>query len=478
MSILKGTVYEKSNYTHPEFWTKTLKELEKSFTSEQFSVWITPMKVHRLKESALYLTVPNSFFAVYVKSNIDESISKSLESVLGKKVSLEYTVDSNEQELAPELSKKEEKEETKDDFPHLDPKDTFSSVVQSNGLIKTYGRHIDTRYTFENFVVGSSNQFAYSAARGVSLTLGKKHNPLLIYGNSGLGKTHLLQATAIEVLKNNPATKICYLPAEQFVNDFVKVAQKGNTDAFKAKYRSNFNLFLIDDIQFFGNKNRSQEEFFHTFNHLCESRQQVIITSDRSPRELAGIESKLLTRLQQGLVVDIKAPDLETRMAILKAKAEIDDLYLSEDVCLMIASNIKNSIRELEGALVRLEAEASIQGTEITLDIAKEALSEMFDNNNVGNSVSIDNIKQIICQYFKISQSDLESKSREKKVVEPRQIAMYLSKKYASKTLSEIANSFGGKDHSTVIHAVKKINQEISTQGPLKNKVKEIQQML
>ena len=477
MSILKGTIYAKSAYIHPDFWLETLKKLKKVCTSEQFNVWIAPLKVDRLENSTLYLTVPNAFFSIYVRSNLDGSISECLESILGKKTSLEYVVNNNDQNFAMKPSEEEVKE-NKNNLPNLEQENTFSSIIQNNGLIKTYGRHIDTRYTFENFIVGSGNQFAYSAAKGVSLNLGKKHNPLLIYGDSGLGKTHLLHATAIEILKRNPSTKICYLPAEQFVNDFVKSTQKKDYDTFKSKYRSNINLFLMDDIQFFGNKDRSQEEFFYTFNHLYESKQQIIITSDKPPRDLIGIESRLLTRLQQGLVVDIKTPDLETRMAILKAKAEMDDLYLSEDVCLMIASNIKNNIRELEGALVRLEAEASIQETEITLDIAKEALSEMFDSNSGGDSVSINTIKQVVCKYFKIPLSDLESKSREKRIVEPRQIAMFLARKYASKTHSEIASTFGGKDHSTVIHATKKIEQAISTQGALKNKVKEIQQLL
>jgi chromosomal replication initiator protein len=261
------------------------------------------------------------------------------------------------------------------------------------------------------------------------------------------------------------------------VNEFIESVKNKATNHFHSRYRSSFDAFLIDDIQYIGGKEESEEEFFHTFNHLFGTHNQVVLTSDKPPKELHNLEERLITRLQQGLVVDVKPPDLETRIAILKAKAEAEDLYVPDEVCLMIAGHIRNNVRELEGALVRLSAEASINGTEITLDMAREALSDLL-NENKNNNLSIESINKCVCQYFKISLAELNSKSRERKYSEPRQIAMYLSRKYTKKTLPEIAMAFGGKDHSTVIHAIKKIEKELHSSPTLKKYVEDIQQML
>ncbi|RYZ95551.1 MAG: chromosomal replication initiator protein DnaA, partial [Proteobacteria bacterium] len=345
------------------------------------------------------------------------------------------------------------------------------------GLIKCTSGYVDTLHTFEGFIVSSGTQFAHAAAKAAGNFPGGKYNPLLIYGPSGLGKTHLLHAIAIQMLRNNPQARICYLSAEQFVNEFIEAVKNKSTNHFHSRYRTGFDAFLIDDIQYLGGKEKSEEEFFHTFNHLFGTHNQVVLTSDKPPKDLHNLEERLITRLSQGLVVDVKPPDLETRIAILKAKAEAEDLYVPDEVCLMIAGHIRNNVRELEGALVRLSAEASINGTEITLDMAREALSDMLAENK-NNNLSIESINKSVCQYFKMTLAELNSKSRERKYSEPRQIAMWLSRKYTKKTLPEIAAAFGGKDHSTVIHAIKKIEKEMVISPTLKKYVEDIQQML
>ena len=261
---------------------------------------------------------------------------------------------------------------------------------------------IDTMHTFDTFIVSNGTQFAQAASKAAANHPGGKFNPLLIYGPSGLGKTHLLHAIAIQMLRNNPQARICYISAEQFVNEFIDALRNKSTNHFHNRYRSGFDAFLIDDVQYLGGKERSEEEFFHTFNHLFGTHNQVVLTSDKPPKDLQGLEERLITRLQQGLVVDVKPPDLETRIAILKSKAEADDLYVPDEVCLMIAGHIRNNVRELEGALIRLSAEASINGTEITIDMAREALADLL-NEGKSNNLTIESINKCVCQYFKIT---------------------------------------------------------------------------
>ncbi len=473
MAILKDGIYKKFPSKQPDFWLSVLDRLRKTIGSDQFQAWVEPLSVVSFNKTTLTLSVPNEFFKTYVKNNLEKKIFSVVETVTGNRLSIIYSTEkSTTSKSKPVTPYKESRASSS-----LDNEQDFSSLVSSSGLIKTRGQPVDTRYSFDNFIIGSGNQFAYFASQGVVSNPHGKHNPLLIYGNSGLGKTHLLHAIAVETLKKNPKAKICYVTAEQFVVDFIDATKKQTQSDFKNRYRSKFDLFLIDDIQFLGGKTRSQEELFYTFNYLCESHFQVIVTSDQPPSELVGLEPRLISRLQQGLVADIKFPDLETRISILRAKAEQDDLYLPDDVCHTIASNIKNNIRELEGSLTRLEAEASINGTEITLETTKEILSELFHHNQK-KMTSVLSIKDGVCEYFKISPSDLDSRSRARKYSKPRQIAMYLIRKHGEKTLSEIASFFGGKDHSTVIYAIRKIEKEKESDSELSHSIESIQNKL
>lgn len=461
-----------------------------------FKSWLLPLEIQSLDEQQITFKVPTPFFNTFLKSNFESKIVNALAMVTGKTFQISYLVSGTENSpAAPNSALPSQRPEAVParilDFsaeysappaaPPAVPSFSVSSMpnLQKNqkGLIKCTSGYVDTAHTFENFIVSSGTQFAHAAAKAAGNFPGGKYNPLLIYGPSGLGKTHLLHAIAIQMLRNNPSARICYISAEGFVNEFIEALKNKSTNHFHSRYRSSFDAFLIDDIQYIGGKEKSEEEFFHTFNHLFGTHNQVVLTSDKPPKELHNLEERLITRLQQGLVVDVKPPDLETRIAILKAKAEAEDLYVPDDVCLMIAGYIRNNVRELEGALVRLSAEASLNGTEITLDMAREALSDLLSENKNTN-LSIESINKCVCSYFKISLAELNSKSRERKYSEPRQIAMYLTRKYTKKTLPEIAAAFGGKDHSTVIHAIKKIEKEIHTSPTLKKYLEDIQQML
>lgn len=504
---------------HPGFWQSALQQLQSMTTPEMFKSWLLPLEILSLEDNVITFKVPTPFFNTFLKSNFESKIVNALAMVTGKTFRIAYVVAGSEASpnppmatvVSPFSAPAHDVEEpaaspTKNIFDFSN-RSEMPSLLRSNlstlttpppsvappssasvsnlgnspkigkGLVKCTSGFVDTLHTFESFIVSSGTQFAHAAAKAAANFPGGKYNPLLIYGPSGLGKTHLLHAIAIQMLRNNPQARICYLSAEQFVNEFIEALKNKSTNHFHNRYRSSFDAFLIDDIQYIGGKEKSEEEFFHTFNHLFGSHNQVVLTSDKPPKELHNLEERLITRLQQGLVVDVKPPDLETRIAILKAKAEAEDLYVPNEVCLMIAGHIRSNVRELEGALVRLSAEASINGTEITLDMAREALADML-NENKNNNLSIESINKCVCQYFKITLTELNSKSRERRYSEPRQIAMYLSRKYTKKTLPEIAAEYGGKDHSTVIHAIKKIEKEIHSSPTLRKYVEDIQQML
>ncbi len=477
---------------HPAFWQSTLQQLQSMTTPEMFKSWLLPLEIQALEDNSLTLRVPTLFFTTFLKGNFESKIVNALALVTGKTYRIAYVV-AGEVEAGSSTSENPFEQDLPKNVVDFSTRSSNSNGIANNAelqessltnsakglnrLIKCTSGYIDTAHTFETFIVSNGTQFAHAASKAAANFPGGKYNPLLIYGPSGLGKTHLLHAIGIQMLRNNPQARICYLSAEQFVNEFIEAVKNKQTNHFHSRYRSSFDAFLIDDVQYLGGKEKSEEEFFHTFNHLFGSHNQVVLTSDKPPKDLHGLEERLITRLQQGLVVDVKPPDLETRIAILKAKAEAEDLYVPDEVCLMIAGHIRNNVRELEGALVRLSAEASINGTEITLDMAREALADLL-NEGKNSNLSIESINKCVCQYFKITLTELISKSRERKYSEPRQIAMYLTRKYTKKTLPDIAMAFGGKDHSTVIHAIKKIEKELHQSPTLKKYVEDIQQML
>jgi chromosomal replication initiator protein len=405
-------------------------------SEQQFNTWILPLQV-KLENNILNLLAPNRFVMDWVKKNFLDQIkatisllddTKSIDVSIGIG-SLHKTSPSNNNVL-----------------------DSAPAAPTTNN----YSSGLNDAQTFENYVEGKSNQLARAASIQVSNKPGSDYNPLYIYGGVGLGKTHLMQAIGNQIRANKSSSQVVYVNCERFVSDMVKALQHSKMNEFKNLYR-NVDALLIDDIQFLADKNRSQEEFFHTFNSLYEAHSQMIITCDRFPKEIDGLEDRLRSRLGWGLAVDIKPPDLETRVAILHSKAEASNIDLPDEVAFFIANRFKSNIRELEGALKRVSAHAHFTGHPITQEFTAEALKELLAVQD--KMVSIDNIKKTVADYYKIPVSDLLSSRRTRSITRPRQMAMAMAKQLTRNSLPEIGNAFGGRDHTTVLHACRKINE-------------------
>ena len=335
---------------------------------------------------------------------------------------------------------------------------------------------LNPKYTFDSFVIGNSNRFAHAASLAVAEAPAKAYNPLFIYGGVGLGKTHLMHAIGHYALQNNPNTKVVYVSSEKFTNELINAIRDDKNDEFRNKYRK-VDILLIDDIQFIAGKERTQEEFFHTFNELHGANKQIILSSDRPPKEIPTLEDRLRSRFEWGLIADIQAPDFETRMAILKKKADVEKLNVANEVMVYIATKIKSNIRELEGALIRIVAYSSLTNRPITVELAGEALKDIISNKQNKN-VTIDVIQDVVAAYFNLRIEDLKSQRRTRNVAYPRQIAMYLSRKLTDMSLPKIGEEFGGRDHSTVIHAYEKISDSLNTDESLQHTVNDITKKL
>jgi len=333
----------------------------------------------------------------------------------------------------------------------------------------------NTRYTFENFVVGNSNQFAHAASLAVANQPAGAYNPLFIYGGVGLGKTHLICATGNLIRKNWPALKVVYLSSETFMNDLINAIRYEKIPEFQFKYRT-IDILLLDDVQFLAGKERTQEEFFHTFNYLYESQKQIVVTSDKVPKEIPELEERLRSRFEWGLIADIQRPEMETRVAILNRKAELEDIPLSQDVSIFLASRIHSNVRVLEGSLTRLKAFSDLTGEGISINMCNTILKDILDVRHP--SITTDDILRAVAKYFNIRLSELRSRKRMKEIVEARQMAMYLCRELTSDSFPEIGSKFGGKDHSTVIYAVKKIEKRISHDPDVKNDIERIQKLI
>ncbi len=417
-------------------WQHCLRLLEAELSDQEMNTWIRPLQPVE-EMNTLHLYAPNRFVLDWVRENFLHRIGEILLEVTGNpsfKALLEVGTPKVRQAPRPMM------ETALDSAP--------SSMGFSNNL--------NPAFRFENFVQGKSNQLARAAAQQVSESVGTAYNPLFIYGGVGLGKTHLMHAVGNRILELNPSAKVVYLHSERFVADMVKALQHNAIDRFKGHYRS-LNALLIDDIQFFAGKERSQEEFFHTFNALLEGQQQVILTSDRYPKEVDGLEERLKSRFGWGLTVAIEPPEFETRVAILQKKADEVGVDLPSDVAFFIAKRIRSNVRELEGALRRVIANARFTGNAIDLEFTREALRDLLALQE--RLVSIENIQKTVAEYYKIRIADLLSNRRSRSLARPRQIAMALSKELTSQSLPEIGQAFGGRDHTTVLHACKKVVQ-------------------
>ncbi len=335
---------------------------------------------------------------------------------------------------------------------------------------------LNKKYTFQSYVVGTSNQFAHAASAACAQQPGQVYNPLLIYGGVGLGKTHLLHAIGNEILQHNPSARVLYISSERFMNELIQAIRSGKTSEFRNKYRDSCDVLLMDDVQFIAGKDRTQDEFFHTFNTLYESHKQIVLTSDKPPKDIPDLEDRLRSRLEWGLIADIQPPDLETRIAILKKKACANHIELTDDVALFLGSHIKSNVRELEGALIRVNAFASLGGKAITVDFTKESLKNVL--GVVGKILSMDQIQKIVSDFYGITLNELTGKCRVKSQSYPRQIAMYLCRKFVKASYPEIGHKFGGKDHSTVVHAVTKITDLIDVNAQLRDEMVSLERQL
>jgi len=426
--------------TEQSLWQFCVSHLQTELTDQQLNTWIRPLQAIE-GDGTLRLLAPNQFVLNWVKNNFFNQIQARVQLVAENpncKVSLEIG-SSKPQGSKPNSFK-------------LHPAAIAHTETQANAL----GNSLNPNFTFDSFVEGKSNQLGRAAAQQVAENPGKAYNPFFIYGGVGLGKTHLMQAVGHMILARKPDAKVVYLHSERFVADMVKALQHNKINEFKRFYRG-VDALLIDDIQFFAGKERSQEEFFHTFNALLESHQQIILTCDRYPKAVSGVEDRLKSRFGWGLTVCIEPPELETRVAILKSKAEQNGIHFPDEVAFFMAKRIHSNVRELEGALKRVIANANFTGLPIDVDFAKDSLKDLLSLQD--KLVSIENIQKTVAEYFKVRVADLLSVKRTRSVTRPRQMAMALTKELTTHSLPEIGDAFGGRDHTTVMHACRKVKE-------------------
>ena len=443
---------------HP-FWQSCVSEFKQELSQHQYNTWIKPLRFEQGGDG-FTLIAPNRHVLQWVKERLLTRIEQSGEKFFSRPVYLDLALEEAEPQVV--ISN----DETLSIMQMGDPRAASASTASQaiSGPINTVPHKLNPSFTFASFVGGKANQLARAAALQVGQNVGQNpgqaYNPLFVYGTTGLGKTHLVQAIGNQLLEHNPRAKIRYIDAEQFVTDVVRAYQHKAFDSFKRSYHT-LDLLLIDDIQFFGGKSRTQEEFFYAFNALIENGKQVVITSDRFPKEISGIEDRLISRFGWGLTVSVEPPELEMRVAILLKKAESENIALSEEVAFFIAKHIRSNVRELEGGLKRVLAYSKFNNLPVTVAAAKEALKDLLAVLN--RQISIENIQKTVADYYKIKLSEMYSKKRVRSLARPRQIAMALTKELTPMSLPEIGEAFGGRDHTTVLHACRKVVELIES---------------
>jgi len=438
-----------------KIWPQTLELLKTKISDQNISTWINPIVPVKISGNILTVEVPNKFVKDWIKDNYKKTIEEALSEVGTVNYKLEIIINKK--------IKNEDKKETK--------QQNFKIIEKKEEPVETSLININDKYTFDSFVSGPSNQFAHAAAMAVSKNPATTYNPLFIYGGVGLGKTHLINAIGNEIHKNNKSTKICYYSSEKFTNELINSLRHAKMEEFRNKFRS-IDILLIDDIQFIAGKKSTQEEFFHTFNALYESHKQIVVTSDKFPKEIPDLEERLRSRFEWGLIADIQAPDTETKQAILKMKADINNIQLPEDVIYFLANSISNNVRELEGYLIRIGAYSSLTSTPINIDMAKKVLKDILIENS--REITIEKIQKKVAEHFQIKVVDLKSSKRLKSIVFPRQVAMYICRNMTNFSYPEIGSKFGGKDHSTIIHAIKKIEKNMQEDIQIKTVIEKL----
>lgn len=467
-------------------WEQVLQKLEQELSKLVIDTWLKPTTPLALNDTTLKIGTPKRIIKDWLESRYLPIITATVNFITGKQLNVEFiNLDGeDEQQNLPSTNAPADIPLPPASIPtpgHAgSPPPVPPARTSGEGRsfpVSQLGSDdaraiLNPKYVFETFVIGNSNRLAHAASLAVAEAPAQAYNPFFVYGGVGLGKTHLMHAIGHRILQNHPDLKLMYISSEKFTNELINSIRDGNPESFRQKYR-NIDVLLVDDIQFLSKKEHTQEEFFHTFNTLHEANKQIIISSDRPPREIQTLEDRLRSRFEWGLITDIQPPDLETRIAILRKKALIENLNVSNDVMVYIASRIDNNIRELEGALIRVMAYASLTGQDISIDLATEALKDIFPHGKP-KQITIELIQEVISTYFKVRQEELLAKKRTRNVAYPRQIAMYLARELTETSLPRIGEMFGGRDHTTVIHAHDKIARERIADPKLGNTIKEL----
>jgi chromosomal replication initiator protein len=441
-------------------WDKAAVIIQEKLSKQNFDTWIKPIKIVAMEDKCVQLSVPNKFFKDWLCDNYLSMIKKSLQSVVSIDVDVEFIL-SKDKEKKPEAAQQSQ-----------NTKGAQASTVLRGKNIS----FLNNNYTFERFIVGPCNQFAHAASIAVAKQPAKNYNPLFIYGGSGLGKTHLLNAIGLLTSSAHPELNIMYVSAEEFMNEMINSIRYDRMPKFREKYR-NIDSLLIDDIQFLAGKERTQEEFFHNFNTLHASGKQIVVTSDKLPKDISNLEGRLRSRFEMGLIADIQPPETETKIAIIEKKMQENKISLPVNVAHYIASQVESNIRELEGFLVRICAYSSLTGKEINLDLVKEVLKKLV-NHNKQKEISIEEIIKVVATQLNVKISDIKTRNKNKNIVQARQIAMYLARKLTKASFPDIGQKIGGRDHSTVIYANNKILNSTESDPKFKNLIQDIEDNL
>ena len=437
-----------------DVWQAAISNIQRQLVAHSFTTWFRPLTLGSITDNHLQVLLPNRFFKEWFEEHYLELLRSALEDLLFTRIEIELAVTNQEPSLPPPPAEAS---------PKRPPRRPGRATSPLN-----------PKYSFDSFVVGAGNQFAHAASLAVGEQVSKVYNPLFIYGGVGLGKTHLLHAIGHFALEQDGLVRVSYVSSEKFTNDLINAIRFDATTEFRNRYRS-VDVLLIDDIQFIAGKERTQEEFFHTFNDVHNAFKQIVLTSDSIPKEISGLEERLRSRFEWGLIADIQPPDLETKAAILRKKAQAEGVQIPDEVSLFIATNVKSNVRELEGYLVRIVAYASLMNQAITLDLAREVLKELVDGDR---AITMPRIMEVVSDFYRLKEKEILSKSRHKSIVLPRQVAMYLCRTNTNASLPDIGAEFGGKDHSTVIHACSKIRELMAKDDKFRRQLHDLTNLL
>lgn len=456
-----------NSYDLAEIWVRCKDKLKESFNEKVFNVWIKPIMPLEVTDTYYKVAVKNDFFKTMLEENYAQVIEGVLAGIMSKNIKL----------IIETMDNGSSGSEAAEEMPAVPAKREQQQLFNENISVQQPDEsNLNPKYVFETFVIGNSNRFAHAAAQAVANDPAHAYNPLFLYGGVGLGKTHLMHAIGNRIKQNNPSMKVLYTSSEKFTNEIINSIQNKTTEAFRQKYR-NIDCLIIDDIQFLKGKEQTQVEFFHTFNALKDADKQIIISSDRPPREIETLEDRLRSRFDQGLTADIQTPDLETRMAILRTKAASDNIVLPTEVITLLATNIATNIREIEGAYNKIVAYTSLMHMPITVETAQKVLSDM-GNDIKTRTITYEGIIKVVADHYNVKQDELFNKKRTQNIAFPRQVAMYLCRELADLSYPRIGELFGGRDHTTVIHAYEKISNFKNSNLAFQNELQEIIEIL